>query len=52
MGYPPSALTVEQKILASLSRIEHKLDDIERLLKAAEQDVNRVKREVRSGMTP
>jgi hypothetical protein len=47
MGYPSSALTVEQKILAALARIESKLDDTERRVKAVQQDVNRVKRMVR-----
>jgi|HubBroStandDraft_4_1064222.scaffolds.fasta_scaffold400686_2 hypothetical protein len=42
MGYPSSA-TVEQKILAALARIESKLDDTERRVKAVQQDVNRVK---------
>ncbi len=47
MGYPPRAITVEQKILAALVRIESKLDDTERRVKAVQQDVNRVKRIVR-----
>ncbi len=47
MGYPPSAMTVEQKILAALARIERRLDDMERRVKAVQQDVNRVKRIVR-----
>ena len=47
MGYPPTAMTVEQKILAALARIERKLDDMERRVKAIQQDVNRVKRIVR-----
>jgi hypothetical protein len=47
MAYPPRAMTVEQKILAALVRIESKLDDTERRVKAAQQDVNRVKRIVR-----
>ena len=47
MGYPPSAMTAEQKILAALARIESKVDDIERRVKAVQQDVNRVKRIVR-----
>jgi hypothetical protein len=47
MAYPPSAMTVEQKILAALARIEHKLEDMERRVKAVQQDVNRVKRIVR-----
>ncbi len=34
MGYPPSAMTAEQKILAALARIERKLDDMERRVKA------------------
>ena len=29
MAYPPRAMTVEQKILAALVRIESKLDDTE-----------------------
>jgi hypothetical protein len=44
------ALTDDQKILAALSRIERKLDqldEIHRRLKAVEADVKRVKREVR-----
>jgi hypothetical protein len=47
MAYPPSAMTVEQKILAALTRIERKVDDVERRVKAVQQDVNRVKRIVR-----
>jgi hypothetical protein len=47
MGYPPSAMTAEQKILAALARIERKLDDMERRVKAVQQDLNRVKRIVR-----
>jgi len=47
MGYPPRAVTVEQKILAALARIERKLDDTERRVKAVQQDLNRVKRIVR-----
>ncbi len=47
MGYPPRAVTVEQKILATLARIESKLDDTERRVKAVQQDLNRVKRIVR-----
>jgi uncharacterized protein (DUF2164 family) len=47
MAYPPSAMTVEQKIVAALARIERKLDDMERRVKAIQQDVNRVKRIVR-----
>lgn len=47
MAYPPSAMTVEQKILAALARIERKLDDMEGRVKAVQQDVNRVKRIVR-----
>ena len=47
MGYPPRAVTVEQKILAALARIERKLDDMERRVKAVQQDLNRVKRIVR-----
>jgi hypothetical protein len=41
------AVTVEQKILAALVRIERKLDDTERRVKAVQQDLNRVKRIVR-----
>jgi len=47
MGYPPSAMTAEQKILAALARIERKVDDMERRVKAVQQDLNRVKRIVR-----
>jgi hypothetical protein len=47
MAYPPSAMTVEQKILAALARIERKVDDMERRVKAVQQDLNRVKRIVR-----
>jgi hypothetical protein len=47
MAYPPSAMTVEQKILAALARVERKLDDMERRVKAVQQDLNRVKRIVR-----
>jgi len=47
MAYPPRATTVEQKILAALVRIESKLDDTERRVKAVQQDLNRVKRIVR-----
>ncbi len=47
MGNPSNAMTVEQKILAALVRIESKLDDTERRVKAVQQDVNRVKRIVR-----
>ncbi len=47
MAYPPSAMTIEQKILAALARVERKLDDMERRVKAVQQDVNRVKRIVR-----
>ena len=47
MGSPPPATTNEQKILAALARIESKLDDTERRVKAVQQDVNRVKRIVR-----
>jgi len=42
-----NALTAEQKILAALARIERKVDDIERRVKAVQQDLNRVKRIVR-----
>jgi hypothetical protein len=41
------AATVEQKILAALARIESKLEDTERRVKAIQQDLNRVKRIVR-----
>jgi hypothetical protein len=44
---PSNALTAEQKILAALVRIERKVDDIERRVKAVQQDLNRVKRIVR-----
>lgn len=47
MAYPPSATTVEEKILAALARIERKLGDMERRVKAIQQDLNRVKRIVR-----
>ena len=47
MGSPTPATTNEQKILAALARIESKLDDTERRVKAVQQDVNRVKRIVR-----
>lgn len=47
MGYPASAMTAEQKILAALARIERKVDDMERRVKAVQQDLNRVKRIVR-----
>ncbi len=47
MGNPSSAMTAEQKILAALVRIERKLDDMERRVKAVQQDLNRVKRIVR-----
>jgi hypothetical protein len=47
MAYPPSAMTVEQKILAALARVERKLDDMARRVKAVQQDLNRVKRIVR-----
>jgi hypothetical protein len=43
----PTAMTSEQKILAALVRIERKVDDMERRVKAVQQDVNRVKRIVR-----
>ncbi len=46
-GIPAKSNTVEQKILAALIRIESKLDDTERRVKAVQQDVNRVKRIVR-----
>jgi uncharacterized protein YoxC len=44
----PPAVTVELKVLAALNRIERKLDDIERRLKAVEQDVSRVKRQTKA----
>jgi hypothetical protein len=47
MGNPSNAMTAEQKILAALARIERKLDDMERRVKAVQQDLNRVKRIVR-----
>jgi archaellum component FlaC len=47
MGNPSNATTAEQKILAALARIERKVDDIERRVKAVQQDLNRVKRIVR-----
>jgi hypothetical protein len=47
MGYPTNATTVEEKILAALARIERKLEDTQRRVKAVQQDVNRVKRIVR-----
>ena len=40
-------MTAEQKILAALVRIERKVDDMERRVKAVQQDLNRVKRIVR-----
>jgi len=40
-------MTAEQKILAALARIESKLDDIERRVKAVEQDAARVRRAVK-----
>ena len=40
-------MTSEQKILAALTRIERKVNDVERRVKAVQQDVNRVKRIVR-----
>jgi hypothetical protein len=43
----PSAMTSEQKILAALVRIERQVDDMERRVKAVQQDVNRVERIVR-----
>jgi hypothetical protein len=43
----PSSMTSEQKILAALARIERKVDDMERRVKAVQQDLNRVKRIVR-----
>jgi peptidoglycan hydrolase-like protein with peptidoglycan-binding domain len=47
MGSPTPATTNEQKSLAALARIESKLDDTERRVKAVQQDLNRVKRIVR-----
>ena len=47
MGNPSSAITAEQKMLAALTRIERKLIDMERRVKAVQQDLNRVKRIVR-----
>ena len=47
MGNPSSAITAEQKMLAALARIERKLVDMERRVKAVQQDLNRVKRMVR-----
>jgi hypothetical protein len=47
MANPSSAMTAEQKILAALARSEKKLDDMERRVKAVQQDLNRVKRIVR-----
>jgi archaellum component FlaC len=44
---PSNAMTSEQKILAALARIERKVDDVERRVKAVQQDLNRVKRIVR-----
>ena len=41
-------MTAEQKILAALARIERQLDDIERRLKAVEQDAARVRRKVQA----
>ncbi len=43
----PSSMTSKQKILAALARIEHEVDDMERRVKAVQQDLNRVKRIVR-----
>jgi hypothetical protein len=40
-------MTSEQKILAALVRIERQVDDMERRVKAVQQDVNRVERIVR-----
>jgi hypothetical protein len=47
MAYSPSTETAEE-ILARLSRIERKLDEMHTRLKAVELNVKRVKREVRS----
>jgi hypothetical protein len=47
MGYPTNTTSVEEKILAALARIERKLEDTQRRVKAVQQDLNRVKRIVR-----
>jgi hypothetical protein len=47
MGSPTPATTNEQKILTALARIERKVDDMGRRVKAVQQDLNRVKRIVR-----
>jgi outer membrane murein-binding lipoprotein Lpp len=44
---PSNAMTAEQKLFAALARIERKVDDMERRVKAVQQDLNRVKRIVR-----
>jgi hypothetical protein len=41
-------MTDEQQILNALSRIESKIDDLDRRLRAVEQDVQRVKRIVKT----
>ena len=41
-------MTDEQNILTALTRIERKLDDIERKIKAIEQDTARVRRAVKA----
>ena len=46
MGYPPVALTEEQRILAAVIRIEKKVDEIDRRLKSVEQDIGTIKRTV------
>ena len=47
MERSPTAISTEQKILASLTRIERTLVQMERRVKAVQQDLNRVKRIVR-----
>jgi hypothetical protein len=47
-GMIPTSSPAEQEILNQLSRVLRKLDDIETRLKAIEQDVQKVKREVHS----
>ena len=46
MGFPPVALTEEQRILAAVIRIEKKVDEIDRRLKSVEQDIGTIKRTV------
>lgn len=41
-------MTGEQNILVALTRIERKLDDIERKIKSIEQDTARVRRAVKA----